>query len=666
MIELGALALRLGLVTALYAVIAAVVGARRRRPDIVASSRHAAYVTHACVVLGAVVLLQALLAHDFSLEYVASYSSSTLSTPYTIAALWGGQAGSLLFWVLILTSMTSLVLLQNRRRNEALMPYVTATLMAVALFFLALLVFITDPFTRLPVPAAEGADLNPLLQNYWMMIHPPSLYLGYVACSVPFAFAVAALATGRLGDVWIRTTRRWTLFAWFFLTVGNILGARWAYEELGWGGYWAWDPVENAAIMPWFACTAFLHSVMIQEKKNMLKMWNMVLVLLTFCLTIFGTFLTRSGVVSSVHSFTQSGLGPFFIGFLVAMIALCTVLIVVRRPLLRSDNEIDSFLSREGAFLFNNLLLVGIAFATFWGTVFPVISEAVRGIKITVGPPFFNKVNAPLGLALLFLTGVGPVIAWRRASARNLRRSFTVPLVLGFLTGAAVFAAGYHHYYAVLCFSLSTFVLATIFMEFYKGTRARQSLMHETPGRALANLVGKNRRRYGGYVIHVGVVMAAVGIAASSAFKIEAQHTVRAGESFDVGAYTLTYKGMRSTDSPHMAAMLAEVDVTRGGQPIATMFPEKRFYKRQQQPTTEVALRSTLRDDLYLVLGNYDDATGNVTLLVFVNPLVTWLWLGGIVMLLGTMIVMSPTAAEQRALAAAMAVEERGLEPALR
>ena len=379
--------------------------------------------------------------------------------------------------------------------------------------------------------------------------------------------------------MWIRTTRRWTLFAWFFLTVGNILGARWAYEELGWGGYWAWDPVENAAFMPWLACTAFLHSVMIQEKKNMLKMWNMVLVLLTFCLTIFGTFLTRSGVVSSVHSFTQSGLGPFFVGFLVLVIAVSLVLVFVRRPLLRSENEIDSFLSREAAFLFNNLLLVGIAFATFWGTVFPVISEAVRGIKITVGPPFFNKVNAPLGLALLFMTGVGPVIAWRRASARNLRRSFVTPLAVGFVTGVAVFAAGYHHYYAVVCFSLSAFVMTTIVAEFYRGTRARQALMGESPARALTNLVGKNRRRYGGYVIHVGVVMAFVGIAASSAFRIEDQRTVHPGDAVEVGGFTLTYKGIRTDGEPHVASLLAEVDVARGGRVVATMYPEKRLYK---------------------------------------------------------------------------------------
>ena len=391
----------------------------------------------------------------------------------------------------------------------------------------------------------------------------------------------------------------------------------------------------------------------------MLRVWNMVLVLLVFTLTIFGTFLTRSGVISSVHSFTQSGLGPYFIGFLVAVIAVSLTLLVVRRPLLRSANEIDSFLSREAAFLFNNLLLVGIAFATFWGTVFPVISEAVRGVKITVGPPFFNKVNAPLGLALLFMTGVGPVIAWRRASARNLRRAFIVPLAIGFAAGLGLFAAGVRHYYALVCFSLAGFVLTTIVLEFYRGTRARQALMGEPPVTALAHLVNKNRRRYGGYVIHVGVVMAFVGIAASAAFRIEEQHSMRPGDSVEVGGYTLTYQGIRNEDTPHTASMLAEITVASGGKVITTMYPEKRFYKRQQQPTTEIALRTTLLEDLYLVLGSYDDKSGLMTLQVFINPLVVWLWLGGITMVLGTMIVMMPTAAEQRALAAALAVEER-------
>jgi cytochrome c-type biogenesis protein CcmF len=663
--DVGSLAISLAFLFAAYAVGAALVGARTARPEVVRSAENAAYTVCACTAIAVATLLHALVTRDFSIEYVASYSSSTLPLRYTVAALWGGQKGSLLWWAFLLTVFSTIVHLQNRRRNRELMPYVTATLMGVALFFLALLVFVAQPFERGRL-VTEGADLNPLLQNYWMIIHPPSLYVGFISSTVPFAFGLAALATGRLGDTWIRTTRRWALFSWAFLSLGNLFGAKWAYEVLGWGGYWAWDPVENAAFMPWLASTAYLHSVMIQEKKGMLKVWNMVLVLLTFCLTIFGTFITRSGVISSVHSFTQSGLGPFFVAFLIGVIVLCTALIVARRPLLRSENDIDSFLSREGAFLFNNLLLVGIAFATFWGTVFPVISEAVRGIKITVGPPFFNKVNAPLGLALLFLTGVGPLIAWRRASARNLRRSFTWPLALGFATGVVIFAAGWRHYYAVVCFSLAAFVLATIFMEFYRGTRARQALMHEPPARALGNLVGKNRRRYGGYVVHVGVVMIAVGIAASSAFRLEEQRTVRAGDRFEIGAFTLTYEGVHTADTPHTSSLLAEVAVERNGRAVGTMFPEKRFYKRQQQPTTEVALRSTLREDLYLVLGSYDEASGLATLLVFVNPLVMWLWLGGIVMALGTVIVMSPTAAEKRALAAELEVGERGLEPALR
>jgi len=666
MIDVGAIALLIAWVLAIYSIVLSAVGALQRKRDFVASAEHAALAVWALVTIATAALLHALTTHDFNIEYVAHYSSTTLPLPYVIAALWGGQAGSLLFWALILTSMTAVVILQNRDKNRELMPWVTVSLMVTALFFLSLLNFITPPFERLAFTPAEGRDLNPLLQNYWMTIHPPSLYTGYVACSVPFAFAMAAMVTGKLDDVWIRTTRRWTLLAWFFLSLGNLFGAEWAYLVLGWGGYWAWDPVENAAFMPWLTCTAFLHSVMIQEKKNMLKMWNMVLVLLTFCLTIFGTFLTRSGIVSSVHSFTQSGLGPFFVAFLLAIVVIVTVLVMWRRPLLRGENEIDSFLSREAAFLFNNLLLIGIAFATFWGTIFPVISEAVRGIKITVGPPFFNKVNAPLGLALLFMTGVGPVIAWRRASARNLRRSFTVPLALGFVTGIVIFAAGWRNYYAVVCFSLAAFVLATIFMEFYRGTRARQALMGEAAPQALANLVGKNRRRYGGYVIHVGVVMVFIGVAASSAFRLEEQETIKKGDVVTVGAFSMTYKDIHFTDGAHYSSMLAEIEVRKNGTLVETMYPEKRFYKKQQQPTTEVALRSTLLEDLYLVLGSYDDKSGLMTMIVFVNPLVNWLWIGGLVMVLGTVIVMSPTAAEQRALAAALAVEERGLEAALR
>src|SRR5215470_8682702 len=466
MAELGRLATCLALLCAVFAVGASIVGARRRRRDVVRSAEHAAYAVFVLVAVAAAVLLHALLTHDFSLEYVATYSSSTLPTNYVVAALWGGQKGSLLFWALMLTFFTTLVQWQNRERNRELMPWVTATLMTVASFFLGLVVFITDPFERLATPAVEGADLNPLLQNYWMMIHPPSLYTGFVSASVPFAFAIAALVTGRLGDQWIRTTRRWALFSWFFLSLGNLLGARWAYEVLGWGGYWGWDPVENAAFMPWLVSTAYLHSVMIQEKKDMLRVWNMVLVLLTFTLTIFGTFLTRSGVISSVHSFTQSGLGPFFIGFLVLVILGAGAMVAYRLPALRTTGTIESFFSREAAFLFNNLLLVGIAFAVFWGTVFPVISEWVRGVKITVGPPFFNRVNAPLGIALLFLMGVGPVIAWRRATPRNLWRAFAWPVGAALVAGGVLLAAGMALGGAWLTFVGGVFALGTVVQEF--------------------------------------------------------------------------------------------------------------------------------------------------------------------------------------------------------
>jgi len=652
--ELGRLAICLALLFAVYATGVSIVGAIRRRRHLVRSGAHAAYAVFALVVVAVAILLRALLAHDFSLEYVAAYSSSTLPVQYTVAALWGGQKGSLLFWAFMLTLFTTIVQVQNRERNRDLMPWVTATLMTTATFFLGLLTFVTDPFERLPIAAREGADLNPLLQNYWMTIHPPSLYTGYVSASVPFAFAIAALATGRLGDQWIRSVRRWSLFSWFFLTLGNLFGARWAYEVLGWGGYWAWDPVENAAFMPWLVSTAYLHSVMIQEKKDMLRVWNMVLVLLTFSLTIFGTFLTRSGVISSVHSFTQSGLGPFFIGFLLLVLVVSGGLVAYRFPELRTAATVESFLSREAAFLFNNLVLVGIAFAVFWGTVFPVVSEWVRGVKITVGPPFFNRVNAPLGVALLLLAGIGPAIAWRRASPRNLWRAFAAPVGAGLVAAVALLLARVPLGYAHATFALGVFVLGTIAQEFWRGMRARQAMLHESAPRALSRLVGKNRRRYGGYIIHVGVVAVFVGVAASSAFRVEVQQTLAAGQEVAAGKFTLRYERITKQDDPHMSRLAAVVSVWRDGRQIATLAPEKRFYKKPQQPTTEVAMRPTLTEDLYLVLGSYDEESGLVTLLAYVNPLVSWIWIGGVIMALGTTVAMWPTLAERRAPAYAL------------
>src|SRR5580658_482709 len=539
--QLGKLALAIALILAVYSIVANIYGARRHTPDFVVSAGHAIWAMCAMVTIAVVVLWIALLRSDFSLEYVAAYSSTTLPTVYKITSLWGGQQGSLLFWTWLLSIFTSIAIFQNRRRNPEITPWALIVLAGVAIFFLGMLNFVTRPFDLLAVRPAEGSDLNPLLQNYWMAIHPPSLYTGYVSTTVPFAFASAALITGKLDETWIRTTRRWAIFSWFFLTLGNMFGARWAYEVLGWGGYWAWDPVENAAFMPWLVMTAYLHSVMIQERKDMLKVWNLALIGLAFFLTLFGTFITRSGVISSVHSFTQSGLGPYFLTFLILVALVYTAALLYRVRDLRSPAEFESYLSREAAFLFNNLLLVGIAFAVFWGTIFPVLSEAVRGVKITVGPPFFNRVNGPLALGLIFLMGVGPLIAWRRMTVKNLANHFAVPAIIGVVTGLLLFGVGLTQWYVLTAISLVAFVAGTIIVEFRRGVSARRHMVHETTPRALVNLVSKNNRRYGGYIIHIGVIFAFVGIVGSSFFRVEVKKSVRPGESFAVGPYQLKF-----------------------------------------------------------------------------------------------------------------------------
>lgn len=585
------------------------------------------------------ILVYAFITHDFSIRYVAAYSNRTLPLFYTISALWAGQSGSLLFWSWLLSLFSTIVVLQNRDKNRDLLPYVIGILTTISFFFFGLLVFTSNPFELLPTPVTDGNGLNPMLQNPGMVMHPPTLFLGYVGFSVPFAFAIAALIKKRIDPQWIITTRRWTIFSWLFLTLGNLLGAKWAYVELGWGGYWAWDPVENAALMPWLTATAFLHSVMIQERKGMLKVWNIILIILTFVLTIFGTFITRSGIISSVHSFGISNLGPLFLGFLGMTILLSIGLLIHRLPLLKSEYELDSFVSRESSFVFNNLIFLSLAFAVFWGTIFPFISEAVRGVKITVGAPFFNQINTPIGLILLALTGICPLIGWRKASKYHLKRNFIIPVNLSLLFAILLLLVGVRSIYPLMSFTLSFFVLTTIFMEFYRGTKVRARILHSGYGKALWNMVMRNKRRYGGYIVHLGVLMVFVGIT-GSAFQQEKEAVLAPGDSLQIAGYQLQYQGLADRSDENVQEVAAVLTVQKGGRPLPTLYPSRQLFANQE-PVSEVAIRQTMKEDLYVIFSGWDEQS-RASIKVLINPLVAWIWFGGIVMTVGTLIALGP------------------------
>ena len=532
------------------------------------------------------------------------------------------------------------------------------------LFFIATTCFKANPFTRLDFIPLDGRGMNPQLQNPGMAIHPPNLYLGYVATAIPFAFAIAALFTRRLDAQWLGIVRRWTLLSWFFLTIGIVLGMWWAYVELGWGGYWAWDPVENSSFLPWLTNTAFLHSIMVQEKRGMLRKWNVVLVVMSFLLAIFGTTLTRSGVIESVHSFAQSPVGPWFLTFFGVATGVTIYLVATRLRDLEAKAELESMVSREAAFLYNNLLLIGIAFAIFWGTVFPVLSEWVTQNKITVGPPFFNSVNVPLGLLLLALTGIGPLIAWRRASLSNLKRQFASPVAAGLVVGALLFALGMRAPYVLVAYTLCGFVLGTIVQEFYKGMRARQSIHGESVVAAFTHLVGRNRRRYGGYIVHAGIVMLFAAFA-GMAFKLENDVTLKTGEAFETTdpyghKWRFVSQGVSTSDARDRTVVGLGLDAYRDGERVGIIKSEKRSYRDSQnnplfQPITAVGIRSTLAQDTYVVLAGLRNAE-TAELRISFNPLVVWVWLGGFVMMIGGLIVMWPQAERRRAQAGYVAV----------
>src|SRR5467141_1591805 len=649
---LGHLSLWHAFLLGLWGTVTGFAGGRQGRTDLQRSARHAVFAMFGALVLASISLEVAIFRHDFNVEYVAAYTSRNLPTFYLWSALYAGQKGSLLFWATVLSLFAVLAQVLTSRRHRAYLPYVAAVTCAVATFFIAVMLFAdANPFQRLSFTPIDGRGMNPQLQNPGMVFHPPMLYLGYISITIPFSFAIAALLTRKLDSDWLVAVRKWTLVSWLFLSIGLILGMWWAYVELGWGGYWAWDPVENAALLPWLVMTAFLHSVMIQEKRGMLKKWNLALILGAWLLSIFGTFITRSGVMSSVHSFTQSSVGYFFLGFLVVSAIASAVLYVKRLPLLEAEATLESMVSREASFLFNNLLLIGIAFSVLWGTLFPILSEAIKGTKITVGPPFFNQVNVPLGLALLALTGIGPLIAWRRASLPNLRRQFAVPAATGVFVLLVLLVAGMRDVGPLMAIGLGGFATATVIQEFGRGASARHRQYGEPLALATLRLIGRNRRRYGGYIVHIGIVLLFIAFS-GMAFKTETQATLRPGESATLRSpyghvYTFTHLGVSQYDALNRRVTAALVDVSRDGKPVGRLKTEKRQHvdalgRNTFEPSTEVGIRSGLREDLYVVLGGLVNGTEEAVYRFTINPLVWWVWFGGFVLVIGGLIVLWP------------------------
>jgi cytochrome c-type biogenesis protein CcmF len=680
----GSYALLLAFALAIYAIAGGIAAVITRRPLLIKSARNAGFAVCALIWLAFGSLVYLFFTDNFAMAYVAEHSNRNLGNLYKFSALWSGQQGSLLFWSFLLSIYVFSALFAYRGKHPELMPYVGVVLASVQLFFLTLNNFVASPFTVLALPGAggvlhlasqaDGHGLNPLLQYPEMVIHPPVLYSGYTGFTIPFAFAMAALIGRYPGEKWIHLTRKWTMIAWCFQSAGILLGAHWAYAVLGWGGYWAWDPVENASLMPWLTGTAFLHSVMMQEKRGMMRVWNVWLVFTTFLLVIFGTFLTRSGVVSSVHAFAQSSIGTWFVGFLIIIISACLIAFLKNRDYLRSDNQLDSMISRESSFLFNNLILLVACVAVLSGTLFPVLSEAIRGTKISVGPPFFNRVNIPIAMFLLFLTGVGPLLAWRKTSTESLRKNFGWPLIGGLATGVIAVAFGLREFYVTLCLVLSGFVTFTVFSEFFRGARVIATRTGSNLISSAAQLTMRNTRRYGGYVIHFGMVLVFIGIS-GQAFNQDKQMEMSPGQSasqslsrspgvggaaqaglynqgkpaemttgsvMTIGPYTLHLQNFDSDQQPNYSSERATIDVDKGGKSVMMLYPQRRFYPSNEESGTMVAISSTLKEDLYVVYAGRSPDSNLPVIHAYLNPLVKWIWLGGLVVVLGTILALLP------------------------
>jgi len=660
--NIGFGALVVSFLVAIYGIVAASIGVWKKMPAWVESARLAMLLTFPLITLTALSIIYLLVTGSYEVAYVSEVTSNSMPLYLKVTALWGGQSGSLVFWSWLMSAFATAVTLRKWDRDREFLPWVIIVSLVTLAFFLLLTIFFENPFERLWQTAggvkiamfqpagsllftqADGRGLNPLLRHPGMIIHPPMLYLGFVAFVIPFAFAIAALVTGRTDDRWIRITRRWSLVAWLFLSLGLILGGRWAYDVLGWGGYWGWDPVEIAAFMPWLAGTAFLHSVMIQEKRGMLKHWNMVLVILTYCLVIFGTFLTRSGVLSSVHSFAQSAIGPLFFGFIGITFITSLSLLLYRWDALKSEAQMTSLLSREALFLLNNLLFMGILVVCFWGVLYPIISELVTNQKVTVGPPFYERATAPLFAGLLLLMGVAPLAAWRHSTSKTLGKAMWKPFLASLVVVLVVILMGLRNWAALLGFWLCAFVVSVTLYEFWRGAMARHHRAGENFFVALWNLAGRNRRRYGGYTIHLGVVLMAIGIIGIELFQTETQATISEGETITLGDYNMVYRDLAIFDTPDGRNVArAVVEVEKNGRVVGELYPRRDYFYESQQPMTIPGVRSTWEDDFYVLLVNWESISDQgVTFKIYHNPLVNWLWLGGLVFILGTLIAAWP------------------------
>jgi len=633
------------------AILLGVWGARRGHEGVIRGAYSAVYANAALMSLAVAAMLTALLTHDFSVKYVEQVGSRSTPTMYTIASLWGALEGSILFWGWVLSLYAAAVIFSNRHRAGALVPYAASTLMAIAVFFGVLLVGAASPFGLVsPVPA-DGPGPNPLLQNHPLMaVHPPLLYLGYVGMSVPFAFAVGAMLSGELeDDAWIVLTRRWTMVAWGFLSAAIIAGMWWSYEVLGWGGYWAWDPVENASFMPWLTATAFLHSVMLQQRRGMLKLWNMCLVVSTFVLTILGTFLTRSGILSSVHAFTQGAIGYYFLAFIAAVLLFSLVLIAGQCGRLRAEGNLDAVISRESVFLLNNLLFAAFTFTVVLGTLFPLVAEALRGVKVSVGAPFFNSMTLPMGMALIFLAGVGPALPWKRASREELRAQFVPPAIAFAAVLALSIALGVRDPYTALTFAFAAFALAANVREIWSGMRVRIRARGEPAPLALARLIGSNRHRYGGYVAHIGIIVVVVGIAASTTFRSEAEETLRPGGSMTIRGVSVRLDRVWGQEQSQRFVVGADVSLLEHGRVVGTLTPRQNFYPTSEQPVPTPSVRSRADADVYINLMAFDERGESATLRVLIEPLVSWIWLGGAIVVFGAGIAAWPRRSRLRA-----------------